>query len=268
MTIRTSLAELNSHFNPDANDLPVIALRLEVEQNTTELPVHQHRKGQLVVARHGAVTCKVPRALWLVPPQHAVWIPGGMPHSNLSTHNARISYLFVEPDVIPMPEECCTLALTPLVRELIEYAADQEQGYPKQGIVARTMAVLLEHLSDAPVAELHLPVSEHPKIAFIADSLTRNPADRTTLEQWASATAMSNRTLARLIKSETGLTFGRWRQQIHLLIALRQLSSGASVQQVAGELGYDASAAFTLMFRKALGKPPTQYFADLYQEKR
>lgn len=118
MTIRTSLAELHSHFNPDANDLPVIALRLEVEQNTTELPVHQHRKGQLVVARHGAVTCKVPRALWLVPPQHAVWIPGGMPHSNLSTHNARISYLFVEPDVIPMPEECCTLALTPLFANL------------------------------------------------------------------------------------------------------------------------------------------------------
>lgn len=184
-------------------------------------------------------------------------------YSNRSTHNARISYLFVEPEIVPMPEQCCTLELTPLIRELIEYAADQEQIYPKQGIVARTMGILLEHLVTAPVAELHLPVSDHPKIALIADALTRNPQDRTTLAQWASSVAMSERTFARLVKQETGLTFGRWRQQLHLLIALRQLASGASVQQVSGELGYDTAAAFTLMFRKALGKPPTQYFADL-----
>jgi AraC-like DNA-binding protein len=130
------------------------------------------------------------------------------------------------------------------------------------------MGILLEHLVTAPVAALHLPVSEHPKIAFIANALTRNPGDRTTLAQWANIMAMSERTLARLVKQETGLTFGRWRQQLHLLIALRLLASGASVQQVSGELGYDTAAAFTVMFRKALGKPPTQYFSDLEVNKK
>lgn len=69
--------------------------------------------------------------------------------------------------------------------------------------------------------------------------------------------------MARLLKRETGLTFGRWRQQFHLIIALQQLAAGRPVQQVAGNLGYDSVTAFITMFKKALGRPPAQYFAAL-----
>jgi AraC-like DNA-binding protein len=74
---------------------------------------------------------------------------------------------------------------------------------------------------------------------------------------------MSERTLARLVVRETGLTFGRWRQQLHLIVALRQLAAEDSVQRVAGNLGYDSVTAFITMFKKALGQSPTQYFAAL-----
>jgi len=74
---------------------------------------------------------------------------------------------------------------------------------------------------------------------------------------------VSERTLARLVVRETGLPFGRWRQQLHLIVALRQLSAGASVQHVAGSLGYESVTAFITMFKKAVGEPPAQYFARL-----
>ncbi len=61
---------------------------------------------------------------------------------------------------------------------------------------------------------------------------------------------------------ETGLTFGRWRQQLHLVVALRELASGAKVQNVATELGYNSVNAFITMFKKALGSTPAQYFAQ------
>ena len=88
-------------------------------------------------------------------------------------------------------------------------------------------------------------------------------ADLRTLAKWAQCLAMSERSLARLMQRETGLSFGRWRQQLHLIIALRQLTGGLSVQQVAGNLGYDSVTAFITMFKKALGEPPAQYFAAL-----
>lgn len=263
MTKHTPLARLVSDFDPDAFDRPAIALRLDVEHNGVEQPVHRHRKGQLVLALSGGVTCTVPKAMWMVPPHHAVWIPGGMPHSNRATDNARIVFLFIAPDAAQMPGDCCTLAISPLVRELIQHLAGQSAAYPLQGPTARLVAVLLEQLAGACVERLYLPISEHPKLRRMAAVLVADPANRRTLAQWAQALAMSDRTLARLVVRETGLTFGRWRQQLHLIVALRQLAAGTSVQQVAGNLGYDSVTAFITMFKKALGHSPTQYFAAL-----
>lgn len=263
MTNCTQFKPVISDFDPDTFDRMAIALRVEVGQSDAEQPVHQHRKGQLIVTLGGGVTCKVPSAMWLVPPQHGVWIPGGMPHSNRATNNARIIFLFIDPSIAPMPEKCCTLAISPLIRELIKYLSDQPLTYSPQGSTARLVHVLMEQLACAPVEQLYLPVSDHPKLSRIVDALVADPANRNTLAQWAQQLAMSERTLARLVARETGLSFGRWRQQLHLIIALRQLAAEKSVQQVAGNLGYDSVTAFITMFKKALGQSPTQYFAAL-----
>lgn len=250
-------------FDSDLFAQAAIALKVAPDLNDSGARSHDHRKGQLILSLHGAVSCEVRNALWLVPPQHAVWIPGGMPHSCRMTENARTCFLFVEPGAAAMPEECCTVAITPLVREMILHLAEQETAYRSESKTARLVAVLLEQLSDAPLKELHLPISDHPKIKQIADTLFACPDDRTTLREWATRLAISERSLARLVERTTGLSFGRWRQQLHLMIALSHLAEGVSVQRVAGILGYDSVNAFITMFKKALGKPPTQYFSAL-----
>jgi AraC-like DNA-binding protein len=249
-------------FDPDQLHQPAVALRIDVEENESELPVHRHRKGQLVVALRGAVTCEVPDGLWMVPPQCGVWIPSGMLHSNRVTSNASICFLFVEPDAAMLSDQCCSLSLTPLVRELIQHLASLPQRYPADGPTARLVAVLLDELARMPAEGLHLPISRHPRLRQIAETLTGNPADRSTVAEWGARVAMSERTLARLVLSETGMTFGRWRQQLHIIIALQRLSAGASVQRVSEDLGYESVSAFITMFKKVLGKPPARYFAD------
>ncbi|RYH49938.1 MAG: AraC family transcriptional regulator [Alcaligenaceae bacterium] len=251
------------HFNSDRYEQPAVAVQLEVLQNQVEQPVHHHRKGQLILMLQGAATVQVPQGMWFVPPQHAVWIPGGIPHSSRPTNNAQIFFLFVDPGAVELPKTCCTLSITPLLRELIRHLAQVDPAYPPGGSTERLVMVLLEQLAGAPVQELHLPISNQPSIKRILSALTTDPADRKTLAQWANSLAMSERSLARLIVRETGLTFGRWRQQLHLILALGQLAEGEPVQRVAGNLGYDSVTAFITMFKKALGKSPTQYFAAL-----
>jgi AraC-like DNA-binding protein len=112
-----------------------------------------------------------------------------------------------------------------------------------------------------PREQFNLPISGDPKIRLIADALTLDPSDRRTLGEWARHVAMSESSLARLMLRETGLSFGRWRQQLHLIVALRELASGTAVQNVASELGYESVNAFITMFKKALGSTPAQYFA-------
>jgi AraC-like DNA-binding protein len=257
-----SLKQSVAEFDPDPLHRPAVALRVEVRENESELPMHRHRKGQLVLALRGGVTCEVPGGLWMVPPQCGVWIPGGMPHSNRVTANGRICFLFVAPGVAGLPDECCTLAISPLLRELIQHLAQLPPLYARDGPTARLVAVLLDELARMPVEHLHVPLSGNPKLRQIAAALTRDPADRSTLAEWGRRTALGERTLARLVRSETGMSFGRWRQQLHLIIALQRLSAGASVQRVAEDLGYASVSAFITMFKKVLGKPPARYFAD------
>ncbi|MBX9596500.1 MAG: helix-turn-helix transcriptional regulator [Roseomonas sp.] len=242
---------------------PVIGIRLEAADDGSEVPVHHHQQGQLILAMQGGVTCEVAGAIWMVPPRYAVWVPGMMPHSIRATANARICYLYIQPGAAPLPAECCTLAISPLVHALILDMADQPPAYAADSRAGRKAALLLEELTVMPVERLHLPVSDEPRMRRIATMLSNDPADRRTLAEWASLVAMSERSLARLVRQETGMTFGRWRRQLHLIVALRQLAAGQSVQRVAEELGYESVTAFITMFKKSLGKPPAKYFASI-----
>jgi len=134
-----------------------------------------------------------------------------------------------------------------------DYASDSPAG--------RKALVLLDELAGLQVEGVHVPTSKDMRMRRIAGMLADDPADRRTLAAWGRLVAMSERSLARLVQRETGLSFGRWRQQLHLVAAMRQLSAGDSVQQVAGHLGYDSVTAFITMFKKAVGEPPGRYFA-------
>ena len=235
-------------------------MHLEFSDYEAEVPRHQHRQGQLVLALHGAVTCTAANGLWIVPPDCGIWVPGGVPHSNQVTSNARLSYLFVEPGAAALPRECCTLSVSPMLREIILRLVDSPGDYAPDDHVGRLVRVLLDELVLMPKEGLELPVSSHPKITVIAAALTAEPSDRRTLGEWATHVAMSERSFKRLMVQETGLTFGRWRRQLHLIIALRELASGATVQRVSSDLGYESPTAFIVMFKKALGTTPTRYF--------
>jgi AraC-like DNA-binding protein len=113
--------------------------------------------------------------------------------------------------------------------------------------------------SGTPVS-LDLPIPGDERLQRIFAGLTENPADNRTLEDWGKTVGATSRTLARLFRSETGMSFTQWRQQVRILEGLRRLAREEPVTAVALDLGYDSPSAFIAMFRKALGKTPAQYF--------
>jgi AraC-like DNA-binding protein len=56
------------------------------------------------------------------------------------------------------------------------------------------------------------------------------------------------------------MTFGKWRQQLRLMQAMRFLAEGAKVTHAALESGYSTPSSFISMFRKTLGTTPALYF--------
>jgi quercetin dioxygenase-like cupin family protein len=106
-------------FDVDGTAVPAISVRVDVIETGAEVTEHQHRKGQLVFALAGGVTCRVPSGLWMVPAHCAVWIPGGVKHSNIATANAKLFFVYIEPGAADLPDRCCTISISPLLRELI-----------------------------------------------------------------------------------------------------------------------------------------------------
>ena len=221
-------------YEPDSGHESAIAFRIRVVEAEQYIPAHSHRKGQLILALHGALTCEVENAMWMVPPQYAVWVPGQLSHSNRATPGAQVCFLFIEPGAAPMPDRCCTLKISPLVRELI--------------------LTLAERGGESLAA---------PATARLVTMMAEDPARWQTLSQWAAEFAMSERNLARLVVRETGLSFRRWRHQLQLILALQLLIRGQTVQQTAQALGYDSTTAFITMFKKGLGQTPGRYHGSL-----
>ncbi|WP_258194926.1 helix-turn-helix domain-containing protein [Paraburkholderia sp. BL18I3N2] len=249
-------------FDPDAVDSPVISVLLETSGKQDELPMHVHRKGQMVVALRGSVMCRSPSGWWIVPPNGAVWIPGGILHSNHASDFAKLYVIFIPPDEADLPTDCRSFTITPLIRELIRSLARLPPDYPKEGPASRLARVLLDQLSQLAPDDVFLPISDNHRLQQIASSLLDNPADRSTIAEWGRRYAMSERTLARLVLSETGMTFGRWRERLHIIIALQRLSAGASVHAVSLELGYEGPNSFITMFKKTMGQSPGKFRVD------
>ncbi|MFC4311914.1 AraC family transcriptional regulator [Steroidobacter flavus] len=251
-------------MDPDA--MPGTVFTVGGEMDTPgrfELDFHRHRKAQLLLFLRGVLTCEIDDGFWIVPPHSALWIPGETLHA-IKVAGVLEGYVaFIDPAVTAhLPSTCCTLSATPLLRELLIRSASLPELYPEGGLESHLVALLLGEIAAAPVGNLHLPMPTDKRLRKIVDGMMANPADRGTIETWAKRAGLSERTLSRLLAQQTGMSFGRWRQQLSIMLALQGMAKGLSIQQVAANLGYESTASFVTMFRKALGVSPGRYMAE------
>ncbi len=244
----------------DPDQAPQGVVAFGITAPAIELTPHRHRRAQLLFTLRGVLTCEVESGLWLVPPHRAIWIPGGATHAIRSAGRIEGYNAFLDPILAGgMPRHCCTVSVTPLLRELLVRAAGLPVDYAEKGVDAHLVGLLLAEIAAAPIERLHLPMPEDARLRQIVDDMISDPSRRGTVKSWARHAGLGDRTLARLLARETGMSFGRWRQQLSIMIALRRIAEGASIQQAATDLGYASAGSFVTMFRKTLGVSPARY---------
>lgn len=260
-----TLSKLNSDqwTDPDSVDRPVVAYWAKMTGlDQVERNPHTHKKGTIIFVERGALSCEVAGGLWIVPPQSAIWIPGDTVHAIKASRIEGYTG-FISPEAARhLPQTCCALSVKPLLRELLIRSAGLPLHYEQAGAAARLVAVLLDEIAAAQVENLHLPMPADRRLRKLLELLISTPSDRGTMDAWAKRAGMSGRTLARTIERETGMSFGRWRQQLAIVLAVKSMAGGKSIQQVASDLGYESVPSFITMFRKAVGVPPARYMAE------
>jgi AraC-like DNA-binding protein/quercetin dioxygenase-like cupin family protein len=227
------------------------------------VPAHRHSRSQLLYPLSGVVTVATSEGRWMVPPEHALWIPAGVPHSVEMLGAVMMRSLYVVADAIAgLPERCRVVGLTGLMRSLIVEAATLPFDYAPESRAALVIGLILQEIPRLPEKPLGLPFPTDPRLAELCRRFVAAPSPRARIDDWAEALAMSRRTFTRAFRQQTGVSLSTWRQQGCLFAALPRLARGEPVTSVALDLGYDSVAAFTTMFKRMLGAPPRFYFRE------
>lgn len=257
-TAMTPLHDVLAHVDVDTT--PVSCKATDYPAGWEVLP-HAHTKHQLIYAVHGVMGVRADAGYWVVPPSRGLWMPAGMKHSIRCIGEVHMRSLFVRQDAAPrLLSDCRAVGISPLLRELIRAAVGVRQPYLPNSRDGRLMRLLLDELRALPMLPLHLAMPSDPRVLQICRSLQQQLDDASTLADWSARLAVDTKTIQRLFAAQTGMTFGRWRQQARLLRALELLASGDKVIDIALALGYDSPSAFATMFRKHFGQTPSQFF--------
>jgi AraC-like DNA-binding protein len=244
----------------DARQLPVSSSATDYPDNW-QIPPHSHEKHQLIYAIQGVMVVHAALNQWTVPPSRGIWMPCGQVHWIRCIGAVKMRSVFVRPDHFSaLPLETRAVSVSALLSELIKVSVGIHGHYAANTREARVMDLILDELTLLPTLPLHLPQPADARIGQICTALQRHPSDASTLADWSAHLQLDEKTIQRLFHKETGMTFGQWRQQARLLLALERIAVGEKIIDIAGELGYDSPSAFSSMFKKQFGVTPSQFF--------
>lgn len=251
--------EVENRSSDHSSWRPVVAVSGDY-YTAAEFAEHQHRRNQLLYAASGAITVSTPHGSWVAPPERGVWIPAGTPHSVRTIGVVRFRSVLIEPvasrGIGPV---CQVLNISSLLHQLLLEAGKLAARYDQQGRDGMIMDLLVAEIELAEPNPISVPFPSHPLLAKRCQDYMKRPHISETIEVWADALSIDRRRFTRLFRRETGMSFGQWRKQACLAVAVQRLVAGESVTSIAFDIGYDSPAGFSVMFKRALGVSPSAY---------
>jgi len=218
---------------------------------------HQHPRAQLLYAVAGVMRVATADALFIVPPGTGLWMPAQTRHVTRTPAGLRMRALFLREDAARAgPGAVTVVAVSPLLRALILAACEEPVMWDEAGPVRHVVALALHEIGHAATRPVSVPACRDPRLQRVADALLADPADARGLEAFAEVAGASARTLARLFRRDTGMSFQAWRRQLRLTEAMASLAQGATPARAAASVGYSSGPAFGAAFRAAFGTTP------------
>ena len=250
----------------ETSTLPVTGVAMRYPQGHV-VPTHQHRRGHLIYADRGLLRVEAETGQWLVPPTSAVWLRPGVLHRLVVPVALQAHGIFVREDVCAaLPTSDCIVQMSGLARELIVKLSNPRNQAEDSRYAHLLGELLIEELRAPPPLPFHLPWPQDAQMQAVCQALMGDPGHAATADEWAGKLAIGGKTFHRRFLKSTGMTFGKWRQQLRLMSSLTLLVQGAPITQVALSSGYDSHSAYTTAFRKQFGQSPSAFMSVTHRD--
>lgn len=227
-------------------------------------PPHVHDRAQFSYRLEGVAAVRAGEAAIVLPPGRGVWIPAGMRHEVSCRGPAAYNVLYVTAHAAPQPDDLRMIDVSPFLHALVEEFLTFDARYDEAGREGDIVRLMLGEITRAsPSTEAGPTLPADARLQRVCAALRKDPADGRDIDAWAAEAGMSRRTFTRNFRSETGMSFVAWRQQLRMTQAAALLAAGQSATQVAQALGFSSLSAFASLFQKSFGISPGRYAEKL-----
>ena len=232
---------------------PVIAMTKKFPPQT-RTGRHSHYRAQLLFAIKGLMVAKTDQGTWMVPRGYALWMPARLAH-DVSMHGEVIMQTAYVGSIeaAHLSKQCQVLQIGPLLQAALSALAEEVRGRRMTRRAEHLIWLVMDEIQRAVCASFVLPMPKDDRLMRLAQALISDPGSDKTLDQWCDVACVSRRTLTRLFRAETGVSFGEWRRRLRIMTASARVADGEHLVKVAASLGYRNVAAFRTMARRHFG---------------
>lgn len=239
---------------------PVVAIET-VYRDGFESSCHSHDRGQISYVREGMMSLITRSSTLIVPSGHAIWIPPHQTHQAIAHgHVCILSAYAAEKSWTGLPDEFTVFQVSDLFEPLIKRAITRQLSGNEGPIYDALLLLLHEEVLESRRLASATPMPLDPRLRRVCECVLHEPSFPRSKEVMARLGNMSVRTMTRLFRAELNMTYSQWAQQALIVSAVGRLMRGHPVAHVAFDLGYASPSAFAAMFRRRLGRSPSDFF--------
>ncbi|REC47702.1 AraC family transcriptional regulator [Chryseobacterium pennipullorum] len=249
----------NEEFDADSLSEKVIGIASDMVMHDSGFHLHKS-KAQLLYAPSGCMTVTTLERQFVLPPFRMLWIPAGEAHRVNFRNMVAYRSIYFDQSYAARHMDCGlkVLHVNSLLKEIIERICFWEWkgiGSSEESI----LQVFWNEVNAAPEEKLELKMPEDRRFNKIVEGWTQRSSMPPMLKSFAEEIGAVEKTITRIFKKETGLSYQEWRQQWRLQRSIELLVDGNSIGEVSHILDFSSDSAFIEFFKKYTGSTPLQY---------
>jgi AraC-like DNA-binding protein len=202
--------------------------------------------------------------IYLLPQNHAAWIPSNVPHRTTAvseTINLRTIFYSIAEEG-NFYDQLRIFSVPSVLREIISYAAKwskiSEHSLEEEAFLNAVLVGLPTFFKEA--ISLNIPVPNDERLVAISNFIIDHIGGDLLVHEIAERNNMSLRSLERLFKKETAITIAKYVQLVRIIKGVEYLSTGNyTVSEVGYLVGYKSLPAFSSSFFQILNKRPNEF---------
>lgn len=226
---------------------------------------HSHHKAQFVYVEQGFQYLEINNRMYLLPQNHAAWIPPGLKHRTISSSKSiRLMTLFytINKDDDWFYRTLHTFSAPTVLKEMLLYSSKWSKSTMESQEEEAFLGAIFSELPHfvQKSLTLNIPIPKDPRLLPVSNYLSTHFDKDNSIADLAQITHLSLRTLERIFKKETGITLSKYIQMVRIIKGVEYLASEEyTVTEVAYKVGYKSIQAFSNSFYKLIKQWPSQF---------